>query len=117
LDDDSDILEILSIILIESGYEIKALNSGNTVFEEIKRFQPDLVLMDVMLGDMDGRTICRSIKENKVTSNLPVILISGTHDLYLSLNQPGAPNDFVAKPFDIEILLKRIDRELAGNAA
>ncbi|OKS89676.1 hypothetical protein RG47T_5161 [Mucilaginibacter polytrichastri] len=69
--------------------------------------------MDVMLAGMDGRSISRNIKENHLTSSVPVILISGTHDLVASLHQPGAPNDFVAKPFDIDYLLERIEKQLA----
>jgi len=114
VDDDNDILEILSLLLIGDGYQIKTLTSGETLFEDIKYYQPDLILMDVMLAGMDGRSICRSIKENDLTSLLPVILISGTHDLAKSLHLPGAPDDFVAKPFDIDYLLKKIKKQLAA---
>ena len=113
-DDDNDILEILSIILLDSGYRIKILNCGDTVFDDIKDFQPDLILMDVMLGGLDGRIICRSIKENHLTHFLPVILISGTHNLAESLHLPGAPNDFVAKPFDLDYLLSKVEKQLAA---
>jgi len=114
LDDDPDILEILSLVLGENGYEICALSCGDTVFDDIKDFQPDLILMDVMLAGLDGRSICKEIKENHLTYFLPVILISGTHDLAESLHLPGAPNDFVAKPFDIDHLLARIEKQLAA---
>jgi len=113
LDDDPDILEILSLILEESGYEVRTLSCGDTVFDDIKVFQPDLILMDVMLAGLDGRTICKNIKENHLTSLVPVILISGTHNLAKSLNLPGGPNDFIAKPFDIDHLLERIEKQLA----
>lgn len=111
LDDDKDILEILSLILMEE-YEIKALNCGDRVFEEIEEFKPDLILMDVRLAHMDGLAICRDLKENVLTSSLPVILISATHDLDKSLNLPGAPNDYLAKPFDIDILLNKVEKHL-----
>jgi DNA-binding response OmpR family regulator len=114
LDDDNDILEILSILLLESGYEVKTLNCGETVFEEIKDYRPDLILMDVMLAGMDGRSICKNIKENHLTSFLPVILISGTHDLSQSLHLPGAPNDYVAKPFDLDYLLSIVEKQFAA---
>jgi DNA-binding response OmpR family regulator len=110
LDDDADILEIISLLLVDNGYEVRTLSCGDTVFEDIKDFQPDLILMDVMLADMDGRAICKNIKENHLTYFLPVILISGTHDLAESLHLPGAPNDFVAKPFDIDYLLAKIEK-------
>ncbi|MBB6107602.1 Response regulator receiver domain-containing protein [Mucilaginibacter lappiensis] len=112
LDDNADILDMLSILLIDSGYQVHALSSGEKVFEIIKKFHPDLVLMDVMLANMDGRVICREIKTNTETDSIPVILISGTHDLAKSLNQQGAPNDFIAKPFDIQNLLAKIERQL-----
>jgi DNA-binding response OmpR family regulator len=114
LDDDNDILEILSLLLSEHGYEIRTLNHGETTFENIQDFQPDLILMDVMLAGMDGRTICKSIKENPLTCSLPVILISGTHDLVESLHRPGAPDDFIAKPFDIDLLYSKIGEHLVA---
>lgn len=114
IDDDPDILEILSFVLVEGGYEVRMLSCGDTVFNDIKDFQPDLILMDVMLAGVDGRSICKEIKENHLTCFLRVILISGTHDLAESLHLPGAPNDFVAKPFDIDHLLTRIEEQLAA---
>jgi DNA-binding response OmpR family regulator len=115
LDDDNDILELLTFVLVEKGYEIMTVNCSETVFADIDTFKPDLLLMDVMLAGIDGRTICREIKENQLTTLLPVILISGTHDLAASLLLPGAPNDFVAKPFDIDHLLLKIAKCLLPN--
>jgi DNA-binding response OmpR family regulator len=114
LDDDDDILEILAMLLSDHGYDVKTKNSGTTALEDIAVFQPDLILMDVMLGEIDGRAICKNIKENQATRFLPVILISGTHDLAALLDVPGAPDDFVAKPFDMGYLLGRIAKQLAA---
>jgi DNA-binding response OmpR family regulator len=69
--------------------------------------------MDVMLGSMDDLAICNDLKGNPLTGSLPVILISGTHDLVESLYLPGAPDDFIAKPFDIDQLYAKIDKHLA----
>lgn len=110
LDDDKDILEILTIILSESGYEIKTLSCGDSIFEELIQFEPNILLMDIMIADMDGLAICREIKENALTSSIPVIIISASHDLDKSLNLPGAPDDFLAKPFDIDFLLNKIEK-------
>ena len=113
VDDDPDLLEILSYFLTTSGYEIMTLPKGDAIFENIAGFHPDLILMDVMLAGMDGREICKLIKGN-VLNIMQVILISGTHDLALTLQQTGAPNDFLAKPFDLEVLLKKIAFQLAA---
>lgn len=114
LDDDHDNLEILSFILIEFGYEVKTQSCGDTVFDDIRDYRPDLILMDVMLSGLDGRAICRDIKENQLTSFLPVILISGMHDLAESMHLPGAPNDYIAKPYDIDHLLSRVAKQFAA---
>jgi DNA-binding response OmpR family regulator len=112
LDDDADILEVISYILIDKGYEVSTLESGENLFNCVWHFQPDLILMDVMLGGMDGRVLCSELKHCEETSLLPVILISATHDLAGVLRQDGAPDDFIAKPFDISLLTKKVKDQL-----
>ena len=112
LDDDQHILDIVSYLLTDSGFEVEALASGEAIFTMISQFKPDLVLMDVMLAGMDGRVICKDLKADLTTLHIPVILISGTHDLAQTLHQQGAPNDFIPKPFDIEVLLNKINAQL-----
>ena len=114
LDDDADILDVIAYILIDKGYEVVTLSGGEEIFKAISNFHPDLVLMDVMLGNMDGRLICRELKHHSETNMLPVILISASHDLAQSLNQDGAPNDFIAKPFDIDYLLRKVEHQFAA---
>lgn len=114
LDDDQDILDIISYILTDKGYDVLSLSSGEQVFESISQFHPDLVLMDVMLGAMDGRVICSRIKQEADTGTLPIILISASHNLAQILHREGAPNDFIPKPFDIDRLLQKVENQL-GN--
>jgi len=114
LDDDQNLLDVLSILLTESGYDIQTLCTGESIFEEIQRFHPDLVLMDIMLGGMDGRLICKRIKAETDTIGLPVILISGSHNLAANLSEQGAPNDFMSKPFDLDLLVKKIENQLVA---
>ena len=113
LDDDQDILDVVSYLLTDSGFEVQTLATGEEVFAAISQFNPDLVLMDVMLANLDGRVICSNLKANENTLHIPVILISGTHDLARSLDQIGAPNDFIPKPFDIDVLLSKVKAQLA----
>jgi two-component system phosphate regulon response regulator PhoB len=112
VDDDSDILEVLQYILEDSGYEVETLSDGRNLFDTIKTHQPDLILLDIMLGGLDGRELCQKLKARNETHNIPVILISASHDISKSLDQAGAPNDFIAKPFDIDVLLRSISRQL-----
>jgi len=105
----------MSMLLSDNGYETLTMSSGEKIFEAIQMFHPDLVLMDVMLAGLDGRIICGRIKREAGLHGLPVILISGTHNLEDSLLQKGAPNDYLAKPFDMTFLLDKIKTQLHFN--
>lgn len=104
VDDDKDILDVVQYILEDSGYEVDALSDGNLLFERIRANKPDLVLLDIMLGNLDGRDLCKALKTSVETRHIPVVLISASHAAG-SLDQKGAPDAFIAKPFDIDDLL------------
>ena len=114
VDDDKDILEVLQYILEDFGYQVNTLSDGHYLFDKIKEHTPDLILLDIMLGNMDGRELCKDVKAKQETHNIPVILISASHSINESFQQKGAPDDFVAKPFDIKELIGSIERQLAA---
>jgi DNA-binding response OmpR family regulator len=114
VDDDKDILDVLQYILEDSGYKVDTLSDGHFLFDQIKQHMPDLILLDIMLGNMDGRELCRSVKAKLETHNIPVILISASHTISDSSQQNGGPDDFIAKPFDITVLLNSIEKQLAA---
>ena len=114
VDDDKDILEVLQYILEDSGYEVDTLSDGHFLFDKIKEHAPDLILLDIMLGNMDGRELCKNVKTKQETHDIPVIMISASHNVADTLHQQGGPDDFIAKPFDINVLLDRIERQLAA---
>ncbi|WP_158798175.1 response regulator transcription factor [Pedobacter sp. L105] len=114
VDDDNDILDVIRIILEEEGYEVFTLANGKHVFDMVKENAPDLILLDVMLGGLDGRDICRALKEDQNYKNIPVVMISASHNLNNLLLMPGAPDNFLAKPFDIDHLLAMVKAQLAA---
>jgi len=116
VDDDKDILEILQYILEDSGYQVNTLSNGTYFMENIIVSKPDLILLDVMLGGMDGRELCKCAKSLKETHDIPVILISASHDVSDSLKETWGPDDFIAKPFDIDVLLASVKRQLQNAA-
>ncbi|HVW98592.1 MAG TPA: response regulator [Mucilaginibacter sp.] len=113
VDDDKDILDILQYILEDSGYEVETLSDGHYLFEKINAHTPDLILLDIMLGNLDGRDLCREVKTAAKTHDIPVVLISASH-VAGSPGQSGAPDAFIAKPFDIDDLLNVIKGQLAA---
>ena len=114
VDDNELVTEVMSYILTANGYDVTTLNSGDGVVAQIKDTCPDLVIMDIMLPGADGRDICRIIKHNKATQNLPVIICSGNDDIELAMKQDGAPNDVLPKPFDMTVLLDKVGHQLAA---
>ena len=112
VDDDQDILLVLKFILEDSGYDVETLNDGQFLFEKINEQFPDLILLDIMLGKLDGRELCRDVKKNEKTHDIPVILISAGHDTKDLLYKVGSPNAFLAKPFDLDELLEVIKLQL-----
>lgn len=114
VDDNLSILNVLSDVLEYSGYSVNTLSSAEIVFEKINDFLPDLILLDVMLGNFDGREICKKLKQKIETNAIPVILISAGYNFCDSMSQTFGPNDFVAKPFDLDVLLNKIEQHLVA---
>lgn len=114
VDDDNDIVDIIRIILEDEGYQVSTLTNGSQVLNEIATFMPDLILLDVMLGGIDGRDICKAIKTHNLFKNIPVVMISASHNLHNLLKLPDSPNDFIAKPFDIDHLIKKVKAQFAA---
>ncbi|WEK20879.1 MAG: response regulator [Candidatus Pedobacter colombiensis] len=116
VDDDKEIVEVIKIILEDEGYEVSTLTNGRNVLNIISSIRPDLILLDVMLGGMDGREICKAIKSHAIFKYIPIVMISATHNLQSFLKLPGSPNDFLSKPFDIDHLITKVRAQLApGN--
>ena len=114
VDDNEMIVEVMTYILENKGYEVMALSSGDEVFNNVKANHPDLVILDDELPGMHGREICQLLKLNRSTKNLPVIMCSGNDTIDESLQQKGAPNDVLHKPFDVDALVIMVDNQLAA---
>jgi DNA-binding response OmpR family regulator len=114
VEDNELMIDVMSYILINSGYEVFSLANGDNVFNNIKANHPDLIILDAILPGMDGREICQLLKLNKATQNLPVIICSGDDSIDEAMEQKGAPNDILHKPFDINSLVEMVGHQLAA---
>lgn len=114
VEDEKDILEILEFILNDSGYEIKTSLTARNIFKDVEEFHPDLILLDIMIYDKDGREICKALKMNNSTKNIPVVMVSAHPDIENTIGKEVGANDYVAKPFDIDFLLQKIENQLAA---
>jgi DNA-binding response OmpR family regulator len=111
-DDDPGILDAVCIMLEFEGYNVTCTPDGADVLK-LQSDLPDLLLLDIWMSGMDGRDICRQLKQDAATHHLPVVLISASRDIEISALAAGA-DDFLAKPFEIDDLLGKIERNLAG---
>ena len=107
VDDDKDLLEMVSLVLRKHDMTVACLHEGANLFQKLSLSQPDIILMDIYLGDSDGRELCRQLKESSEYKHLPVILYSAGNITLASI-QESLANDFIAKPFDISSLVKKI---------
>jgi DNA-binding response OmpR family regulator len=107
VDDNEDILNIISIVLEMEGYYVTCANDGSMVNAKVQSELPDLILLDIMLAGMDGRDICKALKSDPQTSHIPIIMISASHTV-LSTMEKCKADDFIAKPFDIHILAEKV---------
>jgi len=114
VEDNLLLAEVMSYILTNSGYQVTTLSNGTGVFSMIKNSHPDLVILDAILPGIDGLEICQLIKLNYTTRRLPVIICSGEDAIEGSLTQKGAPDDVLQKPFDISLLLQKVEYQLAA---
>ena len=113
VEDDEDILELISYNLVKNGFQISATAYGEEAISLVVKEIPQLILLDVMLLDMNGLDVCRRIKGNDKTKDIPIIFISakGAEEDICKGLELGA-DDYIVKPFSIKILLARIESVL-----
>ncbi len=114
LDDDLDILIVVQLLFKVKGFNVMAISHWEEIYEKIETFQPDLILLDVLLSGNDGRDICKVLKKKPDTKNIPVILFSANPAVEKTASECLA-NDFVHKPFEVNDLMKTINRHLEDS--
>jgi two-component system, OmpR family, response regulator len=115
VDDDPDIIEMLVDLLQADGrFEVKTAKTGYDAGLLTQQFNPDVMILDYMLPDINGNTVLQTVRKNPELAHIKVILVSGVvnQEEVQALLAAGA-NDFIKKPFDIDHLIKRI-AELVG---
>lgn len=106
VDDDVNICDILRMYLEREGYEVKTVNDGAEGIATFKMYDPDLVLLDIMLPKKDGWQVCREIRE---TSTKPIIMITAKGEIFDKvLGLELGADDFIVKPFDTKEVTARV---------
>ena len=109
VEDEGDILELISYNLKREGYKVISSRDGEQGLTRIRTESPDLVILDLMLPGMDGIDVCRAVKSDPLTANTPIIMVTAKaeeSDVILGLGI-GA-DDYIAKPFRPRELVARV---------
>ena len=110
VDDDEELVELISDVLERDGrFEIRSVNNGFDARMMVKEYRPDLIVLDVMLPDINGKEVCQRVRSDKTMNDVKIICISGMveEDRVGDLKAAGA-DDFMHKPFEIERLVVRM---------
>ena len=106
VDDDTNIAELISLYLIKECFDTYMVYDGEEALTAFKEFQPNLILLDLMLPGIDGYQVCREIRK---TSNVPIIMLSAKGEIFDKvLGLELGADDYMIKPFDSKELVARI---------
>lgn len=113
IDDDPQIRRIIQLVLQEDGYELIGASSGVEGIVSAIRRRPDLILLDVMMPEMDGYEVCKRLRENPRTANIPVLMVTALGNTSEKIRglEMGA-DDYITKPFDSGELRSRVQAHL-----
>ncbi len=109
VDDEEDLLELVKYNLSKEGYRVTGVGTGEAGLTEARRNPPDLIVLDLLLPNIDGLEICRLLKSDSDTRQIPIIMLTAKSeeaDVVTGLEM-GA-DDYVAKPFSPRVLLARV---------
>jgi DNA-binding response OmpR family regulator len=113
VEDDRDMNELICALLSEAGFHAVSVSTGEQGLEKTHQMKPDLVLLDVMLPEMDGIEVCRSIASHEETKGIPIIMVTIKRELSTKLaSYIAGARRYITKPFGVEELLGEINKTL-----
>lgn len=116
-DDSITIQKVVELILAEEGFDIRTANTGEEALAAIPSYMPDIILADIEMPKMNGYQLCEKIKENPITSNIPVILLAGAFEpVNEEIVKQVRADDYIVKPFESQELINKINSALSAKA-
>ncbi len=119
VDDDQDLVDLMTDMLEADGrFEVRAANNGFDAGMMVKEYRPDIIVLDVMLPDINGKEVCQRVRSDSNLDDVKIICISGMveADKIDELKEAGA-NDFLQKPFEMETVIQRVCKLLDMSIA
>ena len=115
VEDNDDISLLLKLVLESAGYQVETVNNGKDALKQVETVQPQLMLVDIMMPEMNGLQVAHTVKEELDYQNLPILLVSAVDRLKDEQLYDSQAEDIIYKPFDIDYLLSKVD-SLTSNS-
>src|SRR5688572_16856203 len=109
VDDDPDILRLVSYILSHAGLEISTASTGREALDTIRKHRPDLIVLDLMLPDIDGMEVCRTLRQQQSFRRIPILMLTARgEEIDRVVGFELGADDYVSKPFSTRELVLRV---------
>lgn len=116
VDDEPNIVISLEFLMQQSGYDVSVARDGEEALRQMTAFQPDLVLLDVMLPLRNGFEVCQKIRENRVWDRVKLVMLSAKgRELEVTKGLALGADAYITKPFSTRELIERVRSLLAGS--
>ncbi|NOY87425.1 MAG: response regulator [Deltaproteobacteria bacterium] len=109
-DDSVTIQKVIALTFADEPVEVQSVGSGSDALDKMKEWRPDIVLADVIMPRVNGYELCRAVKEDESTRDIPVLLLAGTFEAFDEEEAKGAgADDFITKPFESMELIEKVN--------
>jgi len=117
VDDDAELVELISFNLKQAGYSIGTANNGVDAIKKARSLEPNLIVLDVMMPELDGFAVCEILRRDSTTAAIPILMLTAlSSELGRVAGLGSGASDFVTKPFSPRVLVQRIDELLEKTA-
>jgi DNA-binding response OmpR family regulator len=113
IDDDMDLLKVVKSLLLKRGFDVSTFSDWEVANSSMKIFEPQLLLLDVFLSGIDGLDVCQKLKSSPYTKHIPILLFSAFPRIAESAIHDYGADDFIAKPFEVDDLIKKVHSVLS----
>ena len=116
VDDEPDLVQMISLRLKSVGYEVVTACDGQEALEQVKQTKPDLLILDLMLPKLDGYKVCRLLKFDERTKELPILIFTArAQEQDIKLASECGADAYLTKPFEAKVILGKLQELLAAR--
>jgi DNA-binding response OmpR family regulator len=109
VDDDAELIELISFNLKQAGYAIGTAINGIDAIKKARSMEPNLIVLDVMMPELDGFAVCEILRRDRATASIPILMLTAlSSELGRIAGLASGANEFVTKPFSPRLLVNRI---------